>query len=125
MGSHIELNDTLQITTEQGFPSDILELNKHQSNPIKLDLVKNQVFEFHNKKDARIYHLPPVRCFFAHNIDGKWLYWGKINISEQTIKVDESGNKTTSGKYKIIEIYDPLYQEEFTKNETSPGKSYF
>ena len=73
MGSHIELNDTLQITTEQGFPSDILELNKHQSNPIKLDLVKNQVFEFHNKKDARIYHLPPVRCFFAHNIDGKWL----------------------------------------------------
>jgi hypothetical protein len=29
MGSNIELNDTLQITTEQGFP-DILDLERHK-----------------------------------------------------------------------------------------------
>lgn len=40
MGSYFELNDTLQITTEQGFPADILDLKKHQKNPIMIKDVK-------------------------------------------------------------------------------------
>ena len=31
MGSYIELNDTLQLTTEQGFPKE-LDLKKHLKN---------------------------------------------------------------------------------------------
>lgn len=30
MGSHIELNDTLQITSEQGFPENVLNFEKHR-----------------------------------------------------------------------------------------------
>lgn len=125
MGSYFVLNDTLQITTEQGFPADILNLEKHQKNPIMIDDVKDQIFEFHDKTNARIYHMPPCRCFLAHNINDKWLYWGKILIIEQTIHNQNQNKSTTSGKYKITEIYEPEYQKQFTVNETSPGKSYF
>ncbi len=125
MGSFIELNDTLQITAEQGFPADILDLEKQKENPIKLDDVKDKVFEFHNKSNARIYHHSPIRCFLVHNIDGKWLYWGRALIIEQTIKGDSKETHTTSGKYKIIKIYDPDYQKLITKNESPEGLSYF
>ena len=120
MGSFVELNDTLQITEEQGFPSDILNLEKHKDDPVTLEEVKDNVFEFHNKSGARIFHPEPFRCLLVHNINGKWLYWGHILITEQTIK-----NNTTSGKFKIIKFYDPEYQIAITNNETSKGKSYF
>jgi hypothetical protein len=124
MGGYIETNDTLQITTEQGFPVDTLNLEKHKEKPVKLKDVEDKIFEFHDKPNARVYQQAPTRNFLVHNINGKWLYWGKIIILEQTIKWD--GKKsTTSGKYKIIAIYDPEYQEQITKNETDPGKSYF
>jgi hypothetical protein len=125
MGSYVEFNDTLQITTEQGFPEVILNLEKHRTSPIKLEEVADQIFEFHDKPSARIFHLPPTRCFLVHNINGKWLYWGKILMLEQTIHGGNKDAQTTSGKYKIIEIYDPEYQVQITKHETSAGKSYF
>ena len=125
MGSFIELNDTLQITTAQGFPADVLDIKKHQKNPITLDEVKNKIFEFTNKPKARLYHPAPGRCFLVHNIDGKWLYWGKITMLEQTIKGDSADNQMTSGKFKIIQIYDPEYQIQITKNESPENKSYF
>lgn len=125
MGSYVELNDTLQITTEQGFPETILNLEKHHHSPIKIEDVADKIFEFHNKPGARIFHLPPTRCFLVHNINGKWLYWGKILMLEQTINGNSQDTQTTSGKYKIIEIYDPEYQTQITKHETSEGESYF
>ncbi len=125
MGSFIELNDTLQITTDQGFPADILDLEKHKANPIQLKDLTNKVFEFRDKPNPRIYHLSPVRCFLVHNIDGKWLYWGKVNMLEQTIKSIEDDKHVTSGRFEIIEIYDPEYQRQITLHETSPGLSYF
>ena len=123
MGSFIELNDTLQITSEQGFPKE-LSLEKHRRKPFTAADFKNKVFSFKNKENARIYHTTcPV--FLVHNIAGKWLYWGRISMLEQTIHVEKDGKKTTSGKYAITKIYDPHYQELITKNETDPGKSYF
>ena len=115
MGSYVELNDTLQITTEQGFPSKELDLEKHKRNPIKLEDVKDKIFEFHDKSGARVFHPAPNRCFLVHNIDGKWLYWGKIIMLEQTIKGEKKESQKTSGKYKIIQIYDPEYQEQMAK----------
>jgi len=125
MGSFIELNDTLQITTKQGFPADILNLENHKKKPISLKDIGNTVFEFNNKTGARIYHPAPIRCFLVHNIDGKWLYWGKIIIIEQTIKGENKEKQTTSGKYKITEIYDPEYQEQITRHECPEGLSFF
>jgi len=125
MGSFIELNDTLQITTGQGFPADVLDLNRHRKKPIRLEEVAERVFEFHDKEGARVYHPAPNRCFLVHNINGKWLYWGKIMIIGQTIKGESRERQTTSGSYKIIAIYKPDYQEQVTKNESPEGLSYF
>lgn len=124
MGSFVELNDTLQITVQQGFPAGLLDVGKHRTKPIALDSVKDKVFEFRDKPGARIYHQAPTRVFLVHNLDGKWIYWGTIIVLEQTIAWDGKNYKT-SGKYRITKIYSPEYQEQVTKNDTSPGKSYF
>jgi hypothetical protein len=132
MGSFIEINDTLQITQEQGFPSSILDLNKHLQHPILLSEVEGLIFSFHKKERARLFHLDPVRVFLVQNINNKWLFWGKALIVSQIItkklEIDGSwkeGNWETSGSYKIIEIYEPVYQELFTRRESISGKSYF
>jgi hypothetical protein len=41
MGSYVEINDTLQLSTDQGFPSDLLDLTAHRKNPVTLDTVKD------------------------------------------------------------------------------------
>jgi hypothetical protein len=103
MGSFIEINDTLQLTTEQGFPNE-LDYEKHRAKPFLVEDFENQIFEFKDKPNVRIYKLPPVRNFLAQNIDGKWLYWGLVHIIEIT---HDNVKQTTSGKFKIIQIYTP------------------
>jgi hypothetical protein len=103
MGSIIEINDTLQITREQGFP-DVLNIEKHKSNPYKTEDFKDKVFEFKDKEKIRVYKVPPVRNFLVENKEGEWIYWGLIHIVE--IRHDYV-NKKTSGKFKIIRIYSP------------------
>ncbi len=107
MGSYVELNDTLQITKEQGFPEE-LDWKQHLKNPYTAEQFKDRVFEFHNKPNVRNYHMPPVRNFLVENIDGKWLYCGQIHMLE--VKHDYI-NKTTSGKFKIIYINKPEEME--------------
>jgi len=121
MGSYIELNDTLQLTTEQGFPKE-LNLSKHLKNPFTAEDFKGQIFEFRDKPNMRIYHPAPNRVFLVHNIDGKWLYWGHVQIIEQTIHAD---TKTTSGKFIITKIYPPDYQKQISNFEVDPGKEFF
>lgn len=77
MGSFIVINDTLQLTNEQGFPQE-LNLAQHLENPYKLKDFNDKVFQFHNKPDMRIYKVPPTRNFFVENRDGKWIYWGLV-----------------------------------------------
>lgn len=101
MGSFIEINDTLQLTTEQGFPAE-LDLEKHKIKEFTAEDFKEQIFTFKDKPAIRIYKAPPVRNFLVHNIEGKWLYWGLVHIIEVT---NDYQNKTTSGKYKIVRIY--------------------
>lgn len=121
MGSFIELNDTLQLTSAQGFPSELV-LDRHRAAPISADEFRGRVFEFRNKPNMRIYHPAPTRVFLVHNIDGKWLYWGHVLILEQTI---DAQTKTTSGKFVITKIYTPEHQREMSIHEVDAGKSYF
>lgn len=131
MGSPIEINDTLQLTTEQGFPAEILDLEDHCKVPLTADQFKGKIFHFHDKHDARIFHLDPVRVFLVHNIDGKWLFWGHALIQNQEIKKRNAGSEwkagewETTGSYIIEQLYDPDYQRIATINESPPGKSYF
>ena len=138
MGSILEINDTLQLTTEQGFPADIFELERHRKNPITLSDVKGEIFAFTNKPGPRFFHLDPVRVYWYHNIDGLWLAWGQILVHKQTISrnpdlpphkgpsnVSDPNQWVTSGEYPVLKIYDPSYQEQFTRNDLSPELSYF
>ncbi len=101
MGSYIEINDTLQITKEQGFPSELI-ISKHEENPFMAEDFKDRVFEFCDKPAIRIFQAPPVRVFLVENVDGKWIYWGLVHILEVKHNLE---NKTTSGKFKIIDIF--------------------
>jgi hypothetical protein len=132
MGSYIELNDTLQMTQEQGFPSHIFERSSHVKSPVTLEQVKDKSFEFWDKPGARIFHTDPVRVYFVENIKGKWLFWGRIFIQSQTIdkQLDVNGkwdgkSWKTRGVYQIIDVYDPNYQEVFTRHEAPPDRNFF
>ena len=103
MGSFIEINDTLQISTKQGFPKE-LDYKQHKIKPFKASDFRGRVFEFKDKPKVRIYKLPHVRNFLVQNINGKWLYWGLIHITEV---VHDNIKQTTSGKFGIIYIYTP------------------
>jgi len=103
MGSFIEINDTLQISIEQGFPKE-LNYEQHKIKPFTADDFKDKIFEFKDKPKIRIYKLPPIRNFLVQNINGKWLYWGLIQVIEV---VHDNVKQTTSGKFKIIYIYTP------------------
>ncbi|MBI3576755.1 hypothetical protein HY086_01815 [Candidatus Gottesmanbacteria bacterium] len=103
MGSFIEINDTLQLTTEQGFPAE-LDYGKHKGKPFTAKDFENRIFEFKDKQKIRIYKIPPVRNFLVQNINGKWIYWGLVHIIEIT---HDNINQTTSGKFKIIYINTP------------------
>lgn len=130
MGTSVELNDTLLITEAQGFPSKLLNRKSHVQSPVKHGELSAEEFKFSNKDGARIFHLDPVRVYLVENIDGKWLFWGKAFVVSQTIekKLDAnkqwSGEWITSGTFKVVEVFEPDYQETFTKRESPPGKSY-
>ena len=125
MGSMIEINDTLQLTTEQGFPADLLDLERHRATPITLDDIGDRIFEFTAKPNARMFQIDPVRVYYVHNIDGKWLCWGHAMIQTETVRKDGAGNWVTDGTYRISQLYPPDYQELFTRMECPPGLSYF
>jgi hypothetical protein len=132
MGSYVEINDTLQLSTEQGFPVELLNLERHQAQPVTLKEVEGKVFTFKDKPSARLFQLDPVRVYYVHNIDGKWLFWGRVFIQSQTIykKLNPDGSWTegawlTSGTYRIIDVYTPEYQRTFTLHEAPPDRNYF
>ncbi len=120
MEKMIKLNDTLRITKEQGFPEG-LDIRIHLKNSYSLSDFKDKIFEFH-KPLPRVYPLPPTRTFLVQEVDGKWILWGHCLVIEQTI---HSNGEQTSGKFKIIKLYDPEYLVLATKNDTPEGKSYF
>ena len=140
MGCFYEINDTLLLNKDQGFPSDILEIKRHQKNPVTLKDVEGKIFSFKNKSAARNFQLDPVRVYlFERTEDGKWLGWGRVFIQSLTIErkkglmpTDPNGEISfnskdwvTSGTFRIIEIYDPEYQKIFTMHEAPRAWGYF
>jgi hypothetical protein len=111
MGSFIEINDTLRITSEQGFPAE-LNLERHLVNPYTIDEVADKIFSFTAKPDIRIYKVPPVRNFLVQDVGGKWVYWGLCFI--QSIKHDYI-KKETSGTFKIVRLNTPEEMKQMFK----------
>ncbi len=132
MGTMIEVNDTLQLTAEQGFPAKLLDREKHCKKPVRPEAVAGRIFKFHDKPVRRIFQLDPVRVYFVQNIGGKWLFWGHVFIQSLTIAKrlapDGSWKEddwVTSGTFLITEIYEPDYQKEFTLREAPADRNYF
>ncbi len=123
MGSFIEINDTLRITKEQGFPAE-LDLETHLKTPYTIDEVSGKVFKFQAKPDIRIYKVPPVRNFLVEDVDGKWVYWGLCFI--QSIEHDYI-KKVTSGTFKIVRLNTPEEMKQMFKltHFTNPEQNYF
>ncbi len=92
------INDTLQLTSAQGFP-DKVELNK----------------EYRFEKDKRrLYRLPPARVFLVHNKNGNWDYKGEALITELTIL--PLGEKTV-GKFKVVKLYTEEHRKVLNANQ--------
>jgi predicted cupin superfamily sugar epimerase len=138
MGCFYELNDTLLLTKEQGFPSDVFDYKQHITDPVKLSDVKDKVFQFKGKPAARAFQLDPVRVYlFERTSNDKWLAWGEVLIQSLNIEhVKEShtpgnaikfqpGDWITSGTFKILKIFDPEYQRIFTTNEAPEAWNFF
>lgn len=123
MGSFIEINDTLRINKEQGFPAE-LNLEKHLESPYSLESVKDKVFSFTAKPSIRIYKVPPVRNFLVEDKGGKWVYWGLCYILEVTHDYEK---QETSGKFKIIRLNNPQEMKEMFKltHFLNPKDNYF
>lgn len=119
MGSVIEINDTLKISKERGFPK-MLTLENHTANPESSSQFLGRSFHFWNS-GARLYHQAPTRVFLVEELpDSNWLYWGHAHILSQTIE-----GEITKGTYKIVKLYDPAYQKLVTIEESPSGKSCF
>lgn len=130
MGSNIEINDTLCLTKEQGFPCELLNLAANSRQGIDFSALEGKVFSFH-KDDARLFHLDPCRVFLVENINGKWLFWGHALIQSQEIRKRNNGPKwkagdwDTLGTYVISKVYNAEVQRVVTVNQSPSGKSYF
>ncbi len=103
MGATIILNDTLQLTQKQGFPSTLALNSKHSFQ----------------KDGLRLYRLPPSRVFLAFNKNGKWDYRGEAQITELTLLPLE--NKTR-GKFKVVKIYSEEHRRVLNENMQPPEK---
>lgn len=101
MGSTLIFNDTLNLTSEQGFPSELV-LETHKIKPFTADQLKGRLFKF-KKPELRFYHPLPIRVYLVENIKGKWVYWGMTHVHRVTLDYVE---KTTSGEFEIVDIFD-------------------
>lgn len=103
MGSTLRVNDTLQITIEQGFP-DVLDIAGHLRLPLTVTQFEGVIFDFHAKEGIRNFQQPPTTNFLVQNYQGTHIYWGLILMLSVTH--DYVGN-LTSGRYHLHTLYTP------------------
>ena len=49
MGCMYELNDTLLLSPDQGFPTNVFNYERHVKNPVTMKDVEGKIFEFLGK----------------------------------------------------------------------------
>jgi len=104
MGSFVEINDTLQLTKEQGFPQE-LDLEKHLKNPYAAKDFENKVFEF--PISSGLYNWTPT---------GEFWVWIKLRYTLMT-----GGNKALHTYYYLPNVPFTMY---FENDNVSRTKGY-
>lgn len=123
MGSIIEINDTLRLTRDQGFPGDHLDLATHILNPYKLEDLAEWRFKFYAKSGIRVYQQPPIRNFLVEAVGERWVYWGLCHILEITHNYEKA---TTSGWFKVVYLNSPdEMRAAFDLVDQVPESNYF
>ena len=99
MGSSIEINDTLKISKERGFPKDLI-LQNHIATPESSRRFLGEKFPFWNAEE-RLYNRPPTRVCLVEEIfeDGQ-----------------------TRGKYRITKIIFLNFKEELQLKNHQKGR---
>lgn len=122
MGSFIEINDTLRISKQQGFPAE-LRVDTHLKHPFLIKDFGRNTYNFTSKSKICVYKIPPVRNFLVEDIGGKWLYWGLCHI----IKIEHDYiAQETSGQFKITHLNSPKEMEQaFNLVDRVWGNNYF
>ena len=105
MGSLIEINDTLKLKRDKGFPDNI-------------KLGKKYHFSINEK---RLFHLKPIRVFLVEEIGEMWNYIGHVFILE--LKIDAVQN-ITSGFFEVVQLYSNEYRKFVNMFEPPKDKGF-
>jgi hypothetical protein len=124
MGTKVEINDTLRISKEQGFPVELQIEDYLINSDIYINKIKDKIFTFSRKPMIRVFQAPPVRTFLVEDYNGKWIYWGLCYILSLHLNYE---TQETSGTYKIIRLNSPEEMKQmFTITHFNhPEENYF
>ena len=84
MGSYVELNDTLQITKEQGFPKE-LDWKEHLKKPYTAEQFANKVFEFTNTN--RFKNTKYLNVVWTQLVNGVEVKKGTLNLDIDPMQI--------------------------------------
>jgi len=105
MGHVIEINDTLKLTRDAGFPQ-----NPHLGSRYSFTV-----------SGRRLYNLSPTRVFLVEEVEGTWNYVGHALILEQTI---DTLRDETRGIFEVSLLYPRQYVESVNTFEPPVGRTY-
>ena len=103
MGSMLEINDTLQLTTEQGFPAETLRSRAAPPGADHARRGEGHGVRVQGQARARFFHLDPVRVYWYHNIDGRWLAWGRSSCRSRRSR----GTRAPQPHQGAVNVSDP------------------
>jgi len=128
-GQKVEINDTLAISRFEGFPRD-LNYSSFRGDPRE---VAERFLGYKGsfmKEDYRQFPKDNTPAFLVEkNDEGRWLYWGRVLILDQTRNKLRTGfgseKSNTRGTYVISQIFDITTQKILTVELSPQGKSFF
>lgn len=106
MGSKVEMNAILKLTTEAGMPSNI-EMGGRYSFKLQ---------------GERIYQFSPTWVTLVHEINGKWKFVGQAHVVKQTIDAEAH---CTTGEFVVTRLFDEEFAKAASIFESPDGKSYY
>lgn len=106
MGSRIEMNAVLKLTTEAGMPEHPVVGERYQ-------------FRLRGK---RIFQFAPIWVTLVHSIDDKWKVIGQAHVVKQTIDAEQH---ITTGEFVVTRLFPEEFSRLASRYEVPDGESYY